>query len=97
MGERRLIDHRACGGGGCDGCRNIGTARVAVLHAVGPAMPSDESAFEMARESCGCYEGIKVNEGVAQCTHADHRDRGEWCEVESCPLVSTPTGASHEQ
>lgn len=83
----RLIDHRDCGGAGCRGCKNTGTelvetiARVAFLH-----RSTAEEQHLQAREACPCYQGISVNEGVAQCTHAGHRDGGEWCSLEDCPL-----------
>ncbi len=85
--EKRLIDHRLCGGGGCKTCRQMGTQfRSVQIPNLGP-MPSDEDSFESERERCPCYEGISINAGVSQCTHADHREDGEWCEVISCPRV----------
>lgn len=89
--KRRLIDHRACGGGGCAGCKQTGVKVVAVLHPVGLSMPADEAAFEVARHSCACYEGISVNEGVAQCRHAEHRRGGEWCQFDDCPAIAKAT------
>ncbi len=50
-------------------------------------MPQAEEAFMAARETCPCYQGISINLGVAQCTHADHHDDGEWCEPRSCPVA----------
>lgn len=85
--RRVLIDHRACGGGGCSGCKNKGTALVALMSPAYGPMPHDEAAFEEAREECPCYEGLSVNDGVAQCTHIDRNDGGEWCEPGKCPLV----------
>lgn len=49
-------------------------------------MPPDQDEFETAREDCPCYEGMSINRGVHQCMHAD--SDGEWCDVETCPLVT---------
>jgi len=84
--RRVLVDHRTCGGGGCSRCNERGTKMVVVLR-VGAPMPRDAEAFEAARERCPCYEGYSINAGVSQCTHADRRDDGEWCELGVCPLV----------
>lgn len=84
---KRLIDHIECGGSGCRGCKDTGTElreveRVAFLKRA----RTEEEHEAVVREACSCYQGMKVNEGVAQCLHADHRDGGEWCDLESCPL-----------
>lgn len=50
-------------------------------------LPRDEAAFQAAREHCPCYEGHPINAGVSQCTHAGHRDDGEWCDMDECPRV----------
>lgn len=90
---KRLIDHIECGGGGCPGCKDAGTElrdveRVAFLK----RGRTEEEHETVVRESCSCYQGISVNEGVAQCLHADHRDGGEWCDLRSCPLpAANPT------
>ena len=86
--KRVLIDHRLCGGGGCATCHERGTELVAVMRPAGGPMPRDEAAFEAAREECPCYAGYSINAGVSQCTHADRRDDGEWCEPGACPLVA---------
>lgn len=80
-----LIDHRSCGGGGCKACKRSGTELVEMSR---PAlvMPSDEDEFDSAREDCPCFEGIAVNDGVTQCTHADAYD--DCCNVDVCPLVA---------
>jgi hypothetical protein len=49
-------------------------------------MPADSDEFDAARESCPCYEGMSINHDVHQCMHADAD--GEWCDVETCPLVA---------
>jgi len=91
---RILIDHRDCGGGGCTGCANSGTKMARQLRPAGLSMPQDEQVFAAARELCPCYEGIKINAGVAQCTHADRRDDGEWCEQPSCPAIKATEHAA---
>lgn len=82
-----LIDCRDCGGGGCQKCRNKGARLVTPSRPKGLVMPRDPAAFETARDHCLCYEGFSINKGVLQCSHADARD-GEWCEVESCPVLT---------
>lgn len=98
--RRVLVDHRLCGGGGCAKCHQRGTELVAVTAtAVGP-IPRVEAAFKAAREQCPCYEGYPINAGVSQCTHASHRDDGEWCELSACPRVAdegVPHGPSSRQ
>jgi hypothetical protein len=93
MGPGRFIriDHRDCGGGGCDGCHNTGTQRSRTT-APAISMPCDDAEFERARESCPCYEGISINADVAQCTHAWASSGGEVCSVDSCPVLAAPTG-----
>lgn len=90
--KRVLIDHRPCGGAGCSDCSELGTELVETTRRVTPVMPRDEVAFMTARERCPCYEGISINAGVSQCTHAGHADGGEFCEPDSCPLVQKEDG-----
>lgn len=85
---KALIDHRACGGGGCGGCRDTGTATVACQ--APPAnftVRSDAEGFEEDRQNCPCYEGIKINDDVDQCTHPNNRLHANWCETYACPLI----------
>ncbi len=83
----RLRDHRACGGGGCDECQWAGTEMVATfLPDAAQEMPSDAIAFEVEREKCPCYEGVRINSGVNQCMHPDAD--GELCEPQECPMVA---------
>lgn len=81
-----LIDHRHCGGAGCGGCNDTGTALVSVTRLFAPRL--NAQTFDDGRQSCKCYEGYSVNDGVAQCTHADHPRAGELCAIEDCPLVT---------
>ena len=80
-----LIDHRPCGGSGCRGCGNRGTALVEQRRPDW-SRPADPAAFETARELCPCYEGFPINAEVSQCTHADRKDDGQWCSFEDCPV-----------
>lgn len=86
---RRLIDHRLCGGGGCHTCQHTGTQIVITDRPAGLLIPAGEEAFDAARETCPCYEGYSINSGVKQCTHADHKRDGEWCEIRWCPALSS--------
>lgn len=90
VGRTALIDHRACGGGGCKSCRNTGTATVE-CHAphITFKVRSDAEGFEEDRQNCPCYEGFKINDGVDQCTHPDNRLSANWCETYTCPLLRT--------
>lgn len=87
----KLRDHRDCGGGGCAGCNLTGT-EMAETYRPEMTMPADADAFYEAREFCPCYEGVSINHDVNQCMHTDAD--GEWCEVESCPLVR-PNAGNH--
>ncbi|MNX99679.1 hypothetical protein D3C86_1321430 [compost metagenome] len=87
-GARILIDCRDCGGGGCPECREKGVRMVALVRPKDLHMPRALDHFMEVRESCPCYQGFSINHGVAQCTHADHRDEGECCEPRSCPVVA---------
>ncbi|MBK1614986.1 hypothetical protein CKO44_16070 [Rubrivivax gelatinosus] len=44
-------------------------------------------AFQTARESCRHYRGFKAREEARQCTHASHPESGNWCAMDSCPLL----------
>lgn len=87
MNAPRLIDHRQCGGGGCHTCQHTGTEIVPVAQPADLTPFADEMAFHVGRETCACYEGYPIHAGVAQCTHAGHRDDGEWCEPRWCPRM----------
>ena len=87
--SRSLIDCHACGGQGrrgCGACRGSGTT---MTESVAP--PADFTVsvenFDEDREACPCYEGIKINDGVDQCTHPDRLDAETWCESHNCPLL----------
>jgi len=80
-----LIDHRPCGGAGCKVCRGTGTATTGTSRPTGLAIRSQHFATD--RERCPCFEGYPINADVAQCTHADHPDDGEFCAAEVCPLI----------
>lgn len=89
-GAKALIDHRACGGDGCKGCRSTGTETVD-CHSP-PAsftVRGDAEGFEQDRQNCPCYEGFKINDGVDQCTHPGNRIPANWCEPYLCPLLAT--------
>lgn len=80
-----LIDHRQCGGSGCKACKHTGTQKVFPTRPIF-TMPEDDAEFERARLNCDCpcYEGITMNEGVTQCSHAD--SKSDWCSSDVCPL-----------
>jgi len=82
-------DCRACGGGGCAKCGD-GVEQVRCYEPEpGFIVRADPVGFAYDREGCGCYEGIKINNGVDQCMHPANRPGfdGNWCEVNSCPLI----------
>lgn len=83
-----LIDHRDCGGGGCEGCRNKGTEKIHPERSAGEVMPADEDAFEDERQSCPFYQGISINAGVCQCSHEDNCGDESVCCIEDCPIVA---------
>lgn len=83
-----LIDHRDCGGSGCDGCRRKGTEKVRPVRDAGVAMPADEDDFEEERQSCPRYQGISINAGVSQCIHAGNCGEESVCCIEDCPIVA---------
>lgn len=85
---RAIRDCRNCGGAGCRECGNEGIEDVACF--TPPAsftVRSDEVGFEDDRENCPCYEGVKINDGVDQCLHPDNRTAGNWCALDTCPLL----------
>lgn len=85
---KALRDCRACGGSGCGECGDEGVEEVVcVAPPVGFTVRADADGFDKDREECPCYEGIKINEGVDQCTHPGNRAPGNWCDRESCPLL----------
>lgn len=90
---RALIDCRPCGGAGrgrstgtCKACRGSGTTEIdRQPPPAGFTVRADE--FDKDREGCPCYEGVKVNDGVDQCTHPSRSDVETWCEANRCPLL----------
>ena len=90
-----LCDCRWCGGSGCDECDFDGVEEVVCV--VPPAtftVSVDEEGFDADRQDCPCYEGVKINAGVVQCTHPDNRDPENWCDRESCPLLRARIGGA---
>lgn len=88
MTYKILIDHGACGGGGCKRCRGNGTAKVTPYAPADLTMPDTEDAWEVARDSCECYGGIKINAEVSQCSHPKARQFDSWCSFHDCPAVA---------
>ena len=86
MTYKILIDHRACSGGGCEDCKGKGTARVKPLAPPDLSISADD--FEEARQGCPCYEGIKVNAEVSQCSHPKARQFDSWCSLHDCPALT---------
>lgn len=84
-----MVDHRACGGSGCSRCGYTGTAEVAcVTPPASFSVRRDPHGFEQDRQSCPCYEGVKINDDVDQCTHPANRGADNWCALETCPLLT---------
>lgn len=85
---KALIDCRDCGGSGCRRCRHKGVRSVRCEPP--PAdftVRADADGFQADREDCPCYEGVKINAGVDQCTHPDNRAPENWCDPERCPVL----------
>jgi hypothetical protein len=78
------IDCHDCGGNGCTECRETGVVAVGARRPKHVEMPVAQEQWEQERESCPCYEGFCINDGVSQCTHIGGRD---WCAFDLCPLV----------
>ncbi|MDE2427019.1 MAG: hypothetical protein KGO96_14060 [Elusimicrobia bacterium] len=90
-----VCDCHACGGSGCFECDDSGVVKVICL--APPAeftVRADEDGFEQDRQECPCYEGIKINHGVDQCTHPDNRGPENWCDRQSCPLLRARIGSA---
>ena len=89
--ERVKVDCHQCGGSGgspCKTCRGQGTTwRALVVLKPGVMVRGDGDGFEEDRQACPCYEGICVNEDVAQCRHRDNSSLERTCALEYCPIA----------
>lgn len=94
---KALIDHIECGGGGCRGCGWSGTEVVECITPLATfVVRGDDDGFEADREHCPCYQGIKINDGVVQCTHRDSSASENWCAPDTCPLIAALAAQQQE-